>query len=893
MVATTHPAWLTRQALLARAGATLPLGRSGDGIRTRLRETPAGERAALVRTWREALDRLHRAGWGTEDVVRAALVTAAGRVRFLPDLVWPLGALHAARPIAGWLDLEEASHWLTRAGASEQENAAFAATEPPWPSWPAAPAPGPIALIGPVRETAALAEAAGIPWLPAAHLRSDVARRWILDALMTDRPWCISVSTEAALAELPLLPLAMPNVAGGSPLALTGAERASLDMHAAVEDPPDMPQFAAPSREALTRRLEDAALAAQPQARANGEALALLDGLGQAQFDRPLAELDTRLDRVVALARTAGNRQLSAKATYHRGLLRCLSAHGAHFDAGLKDLTDARRLAAAQDMGEAAGIYAASKGIAETLQRRRTSPDTVAPPSESAAAALPAVVSAWRRLSTGLQILASNSSIHLDSQALRTLLNAALLLDAPFVLAAVTEGVGAAAMIAGEEAAGERLIVALSRAALSPEARALVTAWRALLAARRGATLSARESILAVASQLEGARVTPERPGSLWWERAALICALAAKAQGNEGLATHFVALVGAQDTLIGRLATTPPPLERFANRPRWWQLLAAEAAADRRESDARQTRVQLLNDLGSDNPAEWSPGFALALGRLAIRSHEPGAARVAFQIAATGERHVEQRALEQLATLADPDEAVLRRLAQLQAQTLPNPTLDLPPPLTVDQAITAELAAIRRAAIGAAGIPEDPWRGAVEALTGPTLDPPPRPHAATHGVQIDRDSDGNWQIEAGVEVARLAGPPEVSPRTCARALHALAPIFAAESPATGKRSEAPTPEELLQGWAASIDDALIAREADFDEAVIAPFKRHDLTRAQVRWLLHRGLTATTGSYRALAARWAVDEDAYQRFMDFLRRANAALDFRPYRRPDQMPTTPG
>jgi hypothetical protein len=79
--------------------------------------------------------------------------------------------------------------------------------------------------------------------------------------------------------------------------------------------------------------------------------------------------------------------------------------------------------------------------------------------------------------------------------------------------------------------------------------------------------------------------------------------------------------------------------------------------------------------------------------------------------------------------------------------------------------------------------------------------------------------------------------------------------------------------------------------EVSFDAAVIAPFKRHDLTRGQVRALVHVGLIEVGGLYKALAQRWGVNDAEYQRALDFLRRANAALDFRPYRRGDPPPPT--
>lgn len=56
-----------------------------------------------------------------------------------------------------------------------------------------------------------------------------------------------------------------------------------------------------------------------------------------------------------------------------------------------------------------------------------------------------------------------------------------------------------------------------------------------------------------------------------------------------------------------------------------------------------------------------------------------------------------------------------------------------------------------------------------------------------------------------------------------------------------------------------------------FWDAVYAPFMDRDLNRAQVRQLLQRGLTYTTGSYTKLASLFNVPSDQYHKFMDFLR----------------------
>ncbi|MCB9733894.1 MAG: hypothetical protein H6745_14945 [Deltaproteobacteria bacterium] len=139
----------------------------------------------------------------------------------------------------------------------------------------------------------------------------------------------------------------------------------------------------------------------------------------------------------------------------------------------------------------------------------------------------------------------------------------------------------------------------------------------------------------------------------------------------------------------------------------------------------------------------------------------------------------------------------------------------------------------------------------------------------------------GDWQLAAGdgATVTLTAPALDAPPSAVAAALRALAPLLGARGPG------APTlaPSEA-KAWAAATHEALLAGEVTFDDAVVAPFRAHDLTREGVRALLHLGLTDAGGLYKTLAAAWHVAEGDYQRFMDFLRRANAALDYRAYRR---------
>ena len=70
----------------------------------------------------------------------------------------------------------------------------------------------------------------------------------------------------------------------------------------------------------------------------------------------------------------------------------------------------------------------------------------------------------------------------------------------------------------------------------------------------------------------------------------------------------------------------------------------------------------------------------------------------------------------------------------------------------------------------------------------------------------------------------------------------------------------------------------------DFWSAVHDPYKRRDIPREKVVALVDYGLRATRGNYKAMAAKFQIPKEEYRRFMDFLRRNNCLLDFRPYRK---------
>jgi hypothetical protein len=76
----------------------------------------------------------------------------------------------------------------------------------------------------------------------------------------------------------------------------------------------------------------------------------------------------------------------------------------------------------------------------------------------------------------------------------------------------------------------------------------------------------------------------------------------------------------------------------------------------------------------------------------------------------------------------------------------------------------------------------------------------------------------------------------------------------------------------------------MVEGRKSFWSAVHNPYKRRDISRENVVALVDLGLQSTKGSYKDLASMFNLKPAEYRRFMDFLRRSNCLLDFRPYRK---------
>jgi transcriptional regulator with PAS, ATPase and Fis domain len=70
----------------------------------------------------------------------------------------------------------------------------------------------------------------------------------------------------------------------------------------------------------------------------------------------------------------------------------------------------------------------------------------------------------------------------------------------------------------------------------------------------------------------------------------------------------------------------------------------------------------------------------------------------------------------------------------------------------------------------------------------------------------------------------------------------------------------------------------------DFWSEIHEPYKRRDISREKIVALIDLGLRTTRGNYKTMASLFKLKDKDYRRFMDFLRRGDCLLDFRPYRK---------
>jgi len=80
-----------------------------------------------------------------------------------------------------------------------------------------------------------------------------------------------------------------------------------------------------------------------------------------------------------------------------------------------------------------------------------------------------------------------------------------------------------------------------------------------------------------------------------------------------------------------------------------------------------------------------------------------------------------------------------------------------------------------------------------------------------------------------------------------------------------------------------SLFEKLTSGQFAFWEDVYPLFMNRDLTRADLRQLVGKGLTASGGNYRGLLRLFGVPDEEYKRFLNFLASHECTVDFREYR----------
>jgi transcriptional regulator with PAS, ATPase and Fis domain len=77
--------------------------------------------------------------------------------------------------------------------------------------------------------------------------------------------------------------------------------------------------------------------------------------------------------------------------------------------------------------------------------------------------------------------------------------------------------------------------------------------------------------------------------------------------------------------------------------------------------------------------------------------------------------------------------------------------------------------------------------------------------------------------------------------------------------------------------------DQMVTDRQSFWSVVYGPFMSRDLTRADIRSLVKRGLEATSGNYKVLVELFNMKPDDYKRFLGFLRKYHCHIPFQQFR----------
>jgi DNA-binding NtrC family response regulator len=96
-------------------------------------------------------------------------------------------------------------------------------------------------------------------------------------------------------------------------------------------------------------------------------------------------------------------------------------------------------------------------------------------------------------------------------------------------------------------------------------------------------------------------------------------------------------------------------------------------------------------------------------------------------------------------------------------------------------------------------------------------------------------------------------------------------------------RSQLQPARERRRRVADELFDRLTTNQCRFWESVYPLFMNRDLTRADLRQLVGKGLTASGGNYRGLLRLFGIPDSDYKRFLNFLSSHDCSVDFREFR----------
>ena len=104
-----------------------------------------------------------------------------------------------------------------------------------------------------------------------------------------------------------------------------------------------------------------------------------------------------------------------------------------------------------------------------------------------------------------------------------------------------------------------------------------------------------------------------------------------------------------------------------------------------------------------------------------------------------------------------------------------------------------------------------------------------------------------------------------------------------AEIGGRGRSRVAARPPGSPVSLADTLYDRVVKDRENFWNLIHAMFMAHDLTRDDLRAIVHRGLRQTSGNYRMLVELFGMPPSDYKRFLSFLRKYHCQMPFQQFR----------